>query len=255
MTISDFTFGLGPEVCSNTDYNDNVILLEDSGDAILKENDLDHADGVKFLGEHSGKSSQPKIVCYNQTIESCVDFAVSDFVDTFDLSAYSLEDVKQEIGNVWKLIGLHPSWSLYQDSHLLLFEVGRAKNRAIKTMLYHLSEATDFASYRYRSILVMQRKYSFQKPIFTNLQFKMKDLEYCPLVNQLPPEWRFVQIKLLPIAGSKVPELLFARIQPKGQPVFLRVPIPDSETVSSSPFMWSFELSIFPFFQVFSQPI
>lgn len=233
------------EVCPNTDYNDNVILLEDSGDAILKENKHDNDEDVIFFDEHSSNSSQPKIVCNNKTIESCVDFSVSDFVDAFDLSAYSLEDVKQAIESVWQLIGLHPSWSLYQDSHLLLFEVARAKNRAIKTMLYHLSESTDFASYRYRSIMVMQRKAtltlknggSFKKPIFTNVQFKMKDLEYCPLVNQLPTEWRFLQIKLLPIAGSKVPELLFARIQSKAKPVFLQVPIPDSETVSSSPFV------------------
>lgn len=166
------------------------------------------------------------------------EFNVSEFVINFDLSKHSLEDVKNAINKVMCYVGLHPTWSLYQDTQLLSFKYARAKNKIIGKTFYHLSETADHASYRYRSIMVAQRKATLKllnsgsscEPNFTNLQFKFDDFEYLPIAKELPKAWRFLQIKFYQ-NGTKIPDLLFARFQASGKHLFFKVQTRNQEKV------------------------
>lgn len=152
-------------------------------------------------------------------------FNLNKFLKEFNLSAYTFEDIKQLLRKINCYIGLHPTLNLYIDCQNLYFKLAKLFSKGSPTIMYHLSETMPDISFRYRSILISNRKESLSKclkhdkELFT---FKHEDFNYIPYMNDLPKDWRFLQIKVVE-NGTPFPDLILCRYRTGSRAAFMKI--------------------------------
>lgn len=136
----------------------------------------------------------------------------------------SLSEISQSLFRNLKYLGSHPPFDLYAHLQSLLAEVSALQNDKFSTA-YHFSESANANLFRYKSILLSQRKKELKiEPVLTleQISFTQTKGRFQDFLIQAPSEWRLVQIATKE-NGSKIPDLYICRYQKQKEPLFLTV--------------------------------